>query len=104
MPSVHQRHDSFALICVNLRLNAVLRINGARIMKRWYMVTVVGKDRPGIVAGLTEALYRGGANLGEASMARLGGNFTIMLMVQIDGEPDANRCSRAPPARASAPD
>jgi glycine cleavage system transcriptional repressor len=51
-------------------------------MKQWYMVTVVGKDRPGIVAALADALYRGGANLGEASMVRLGGNFTVMLMVE----------------------
>jgi glycine cleavage system transcriptional repressor len=51
-------------------------------MKRWYMLTVVGRDRPGIIAGLTDALVRGGANLGEASMTRLGGNFTIMLMVE----------------------
>lgn len=55
-------------------------------MKRWYMLTVVGQDRAGIVAALTEALYRGGANLGEASMVRLGGNFTIMLMVQAEGD------------------
>lgn len=53
-------------------------------MKCWYMLTVVGRDRPGIVAGLTEALYRGGANLGEASMARLGGNFTVMVMAETD--------------------
>jgi glycine cleavage system transcriptional repressor len=46
------------------------------------MLTVVGADRPGIVAQLTGALYRGGCNLGEASMARLGGNFTVMLMVE----------------------
>ncbi len=50
------------------------------------MLTVVGRDRPGIVAGLTDALYRGGANLGEASMARLGGNFTVMLMAEWDGD------------------
>jgi len=54
-------------------------------MKRWYMMTVVGQDRPGIVAHVTAALYEGGCNLGEASMMRLGGNFTIMLMVQHDG-------------------
>jgi glycine cleavage system transcriptional repressor len=46
------------------------------------MLTVVGTDRPGIVAKLTAALFRGGCNLGEASMARLGGNFSIMLMVE----------------------
>ncbi len=49
---------------------------------KWHMLTVVGADRPGIVAQLTEALYRGGCNLGEASMVRLGGNFTVMLMVE----------------------
>ena len=51
----------------------------------WYMLTVVGKDRPGIVARLSHALYEGGCNLGEASMLYLGGNFTIMLMVQFTG-------------------
>jgi len=54
-------------------------------MKRWFMLTVVGQDRPGIVARVTAALFAGGCNLGEASMMRLGGNFTIMLMVQHDG-------------------
>jgi glycine cleavage system transcriptional repressor len=45
------------------------------------MLTLVGRDRPGIVAGVTRALYEAGMNLGEASMMRIGGNFTIMLMV-----------------------
>jgi len=51
-------------------------------MSKWYMLTVIGRDRPGIVARVTSALYQAGCNLGEASMLRLGGNFTIMLMVQ----------------------
>jgi len=54
-------------------------------MKKWYMLTLVGKDRPGIVAKVTSALFDGGGNLGEASMVRLGGNFSIMLMVQFEG-------------------
>lgn len=53
-------------------------------MSHWYMLTLVGEDRPGIVAKLTHALFEGGCNLGEASMMRLGGNFTIMLMVGSD--------------------
>lgn len=53
-------------------------------MNHWYMLTLVGKDRPGIVAKVTAALYDGGCNLGEASMMRLGGNFTIMLMVEFE--------------------
>jgi glycine cleavage system transcriptional repressor len=55
-------------------------------MAHWYMLAVVGKDRAGIVARLSRALADAGCNLGEASMARLGGNFTIMMMVQ--GETD----------------
>jgi len=50
----------------------------------WHMLTVVGRDRPGIVARVTAALYEGGCNLGEASMMRLGDAFTIMLMVATD--------------------
>jgi len=49
------------------------------------MMTLVGKDRAGIVAHITSALLEGGCNLGEASMMRLGGNFTIMLMVNHEG-------------------
>ncbi len=55
-------------------------------MNNWKMLTLVGKDRPGIVAKVTDALYQNGWNLGEASMLRLGGNFTIMLMISGAGE------------------
>lgn len=50
-------------------------------MTDWNLLTLVGRDRPGIVARVTRALYQAGCNLGEASMVRLGGNFTILLMV-----------------------
>lgn len=50
-------------------------------MNNWKMLTLVGKDQPGIVAKITTALFAAGAQLGKASMMRLGGNFTIMLMV-----------------------
>jgi len=53
-------------------------------MLKWYMLTLVGKDQSGIVAEVTAALYQGGCNLGEASMARLGGNFTVMMMVSAE--------------------
>ena len=57
--------------------------------QKWYMLTLVGKDRPGIVAHVTSALYEGGANLGETSMMRLGGNFSIMMMVRFSGNTHA---------------
>lgn len=56
-------------------------------MNNWYMLTLTGEDRPGIVARVTRALFERQMNLGEASMLRLGGNFTIMMMVS--GELDA---------------
>ncbi len=54
-------------------------------MTHWYILSVVGKDRPGIVSHVTAALYEGGCNLGETSMIRLGDSFTIMMMVRHDG-------------------
>jgi glycine cleavage system transcriptional repressor len=56
-------------------------------MDDWKILTLVGEDRPGIVARVTEALYRGGWNLGETSMIRLGSNFTIMMMIGGAGDP-----------------
>ncbi|MZH06058.1 MAG: amino acid-binding protein [Nitrospinae bacterium] len=55
-------------------------------MQNWYMLTLVGRDRPGIVAEVSRVLFDAGGNLGEASMARLGGNFTVMIMLQISSE------------------
>ena len=55
-------------------------------MASWYMLTLVGQDQTGIVARITQALYELGCQLGETSMMRLGGNFTMMLMVHHEGE------------------
>jgi glycine cleavage system transcriptional repressor len=48
---------------------------------KWHMLTLIGEDKPGIVAAISQALFDLGLNLGETSMLRLGGNFTIMMMV-----------------------
>jgi len=58
-------------------------------MENWFMLSLFGKDRPGIVAQVSAALCRAGCNLGDSSMARLGANFSIMVMVQ--SEDDAAR-------------
>lgn len=54
-------------------------------MEHWYMLSLVGKDRPGLVAQVSAALCKAGCNLGDSSMARLGSNFSIMVMVQWHG-------------------
>jgi glycine cleavage system transcriptional repressor len=71
-----------------------LRFHREKIaMNHWHMLTLTGADRPGIVARITRALFERGVNLGEASMLRLGGNFTIMMMVS--GELDAGELEAA---------
>ena len=67
-------------------------------MTDWYMLTLVGKDRSGIVARVTEALLAAGATLGEASMLRLGGNFSILMMVSGGGGAEALRHALGPVA------
>jgi len=65
----------------------------------WYMMTLVGRDRPGIVAKVTKALYTFGCNLGEASMIRLGGTFTVMMMVSAERSPDELSAALGPVAQ-----
>lgn len=57
-------------------------------MDQWYMLSLVGKDRPGLVAQVSAGLCKAGCNLGDSSMARLGSNFSIMVMVQWAGSQD----------------
>ncbi|MBI4343289.1 MAG: ACT domain-containing protein [Candidatus Omnitrophica bacterium] len=49
-------------------------------MARRWIVTALGKDRPGIVAGVTGLLYKLGCNLEDSAMTRLEGEFAIMLI------------------------
>ncbi len=65
-------------------------------MSNWFMLTLVGKDRAGIVAQITTTLFENNCNLGEASMMRLGGNFSIMLMVSYQGDAKALKNRLAP--------
>ncbi len=46
-----------------------------------FAVTVIGKDRPGIVADTTEILYRLGCNVEDSSCTMLGGDFAMILIV-----------------------
>ena len=49
-------------------------------MNRLWILTAVGKDRPGIVARVTKILYERGGNLEDSAMTRLAGEFAIMLI------------------------
>ncbi|NEX22755.1 amino acid-binding protein [Thiorhodococcus mannitoliphagus] len=67
-------------------------------MSEWNLLTLVGADRPGIVSRVTRVICELGCNLGEASMIRLGGNFTIMMMVSGEQPDEALLAALAPVA------
>lgn len=48
------------------------------------VLTVVGKDRPGIIAEVTEVLYRSGCNLQDMSMTILEQELAMMVIVSMD--------------------
>jgi glycine cleavage system transcriptional repressor len=57
-----------------------------------FAVSVVGRDRPGIVAALAEALLALDANIEDSRMTILRGHFAMMLVVSVPGEePDPLR-------------
>ena len=49
--------------------------------KKLGMLTVIGKDRPGIIAQVSGILYRGGCNLEDMSMTRLEQQLAMMIIV-----------------------
>lgn len=56
---------------------------------RLVAVTVVGSDRPGIVAGVTKTLYEVGCNLEDVTSTILRGHFAMTLIVGTPREMDA---------------
>lgn len=50
-----------------------------------FAITVVGRDRPGIIADVTGAIAAHGGNLEDSSMSLLRGTFAWMLTVSFDG-------------------
>ncbi|MBA2768919.1 MAG: ACT domain-containing protein [Sporichthyaceae bacterium] len=60
---------------------------------RLVAVTVLGHDRPGIVARTTQLLAATGANLEDSTMTLLRGHFAMVLVAQVPG--DANTTAEA---------
>ncbi len=51
----------------------------------YFALTIVGRDRPGIVSQVTEILFKQGCNLADSSCSILGGQFAMILIL---GHPD----------------
>ncbi|MEJ2471899.1 MAG: ACT domain-containing protein [Desulfuromonadales bacterium] len=46
-----------------------------------FALTIVGRDRPGIVSQVTEILYNHGCNIADSSCSILGGQFAMILIL-----------------------
>jgi glycine cleavage system transcriptional repressor len=64
-------------------------------MSRRWILTAIGKDRPGIVAGVTKVLYDLGGNLEDSAMTRLAGEFSIMVVFAAPQQLTAMRLEHA---------
>ena len=52
-------------------------------MRKHLVLTVTGKDRPGLVDYVTKILLEFGGNVEASRMARLGGEFAMLMMVSV---------------------
>lgn len=46
-----------------------------------FALTIIGRDRPGIVSQVTEILYQLGCNIADSSCSILGGQFAMILII-----------------------
>jgi glycine cleavage system transcriptional repressor len=60
------------------------------VSKDLLAVTIVGNDRPGIVATVTRSLYEAGCNLNDVTSTILRGHFTMVLIVRALKETSAD--------------
>ena len=58
---------------------------------RHFAISAVGRDRPGIVSAVSEALLAHEANIEDSQMAILRGHFAMMLIVAAPPAVDAER-------------
>ena len=49
-------------------------------MRRWFILSAIGRDRPGIVADLATLIFKSEANLEDSRMTLLGNEFAAILL------------------------
>jgi glycine cleavage system transcriptional repressor len=54
--------------------------------REYLVVTIVGPDRRGIVEKITGVMLNYAANIEESKMARLGGEFAVIMLLSLPGE------------------
>jgi glycine cleavage system transcriptional repressor len=58
-----------------------------------FAVTAIGRDRPGIVAAISRALFDLDGNIEDSQMSILRGHFAVMLIVQVPDSVDEETLS-----------
>jgi len=64
-------------------------------MKKWFAVSAIAQDHPGVVADLAELIYECDCNLEESSMTVLGSEFAVLLLLSGQGNDLDRRLSSA---------
>lgn len=57
-----------------------MRLGGGRTLRKWFILSAVGRDRPGVVADLAQLVFDCDANLEDSRMALLGNEFASILL------------------------
>ncbi len=55
-------------------------------MKTYFVLSAIGKDRPGIVADVSEVIYGCGGNIEDSSMSLLRNHFALLLLFSMERE------------------
>jgi glycine cleavage system transcriptional repressor len=55
-------------------------------MKTYFILSAIGKDRPGIVADVAEVIYECGGNVEDSSMSLLRNHFALLLLFSTERE------------------
>ncbi len=55
-------------------------------MKTYFILSALGKDRPGIVADVSEVIYACGGNIEDSSMTLLRNHFALLLLFSTERE------------------
>ncbi|MEJ5378028.1 MAG: ACT domain-containing protein [bacterium] len=63
-------------------------------MRSFFVISAIGKDRPGIVADVTELIFECGCNLEDSSMTLLGDHFALLILLSGQGEDLPERLQR----------
>ncbi len=55
-------------------------------MKTYFILSAIGKDRPGIVADVSEMIYECGGNIEDSNMSLLRNHFALLLLFSTERE------------------